>query len=110
MKIYLDIQIIDINTCTPIQNAAIEIWGANSSVGAAIACSILKLIGHVQGIYSGVAGFVNANTTDPRNEDSKALRGIQISGKDGEVQFETIIPGHYFGRTNHLHGETFPKA
>lgn len=107
MKIYLDIQIIDINTCTPIPNAAIEIWGANSSVSAATACSILKLIGHVQGIYSGVAGF---DTTDPRNVNSKALRGIQISGKDGEVQFETIIPGNYFGRTNHLHGETFPKA
>jgi protocatechuate 3,4-dioxygenase beta subunit len=40
VKLYLDIQIIDINTCTPIPDGAIEIWGANSSVGVAIASSI----------------------------------------------------------------------
>jgi protocatechuate 3,4-dioxygenase beta subunit len=41
---------------------------------------------------------------DEANQNNKALRGIQISDKDGAVEFETIIPGHYMGRTNHIHG------
>ena len=42
---------------------------------------------------------------DEANQNNKALRGIQISDKDGAVEFETIIPGHYMGRTNHIHGK-----
>ena len=31
------------------------------------------------------------------------LRGVQKSDKDGAVQFETLFPGHYIGRTTHIH-------
>ena len=31
------------------------------------------------------------------------LRGIQITGADGVVNFQTIFPGFYMGRTNHIH-------
>jgi protocatechuate 3,4-dioxygenase beta subunit len=42
---------------------------------------------------------------DKLNLQSKAMRGIQISDKDGAVQFDTIYPGHYPGRTNHIHSK-----
>jgi protocatechuate 3,4-dioxygenase beta subunit len=32
VKVHLDIQMIDIKTCAPIPNAALEIWGANALV------------------------------------------------------------------------------
>lgn len=31
------------------------------------------------------------------------LRGAQQTDKDGAVQFHTIFPGHYIGRTTHIH-------
>jgi protocatechuate 3,4-dioxygenase beta subunit len=31
------------------------------------------------------------------------LRGIQLTGTDGAVRFDTIFPGYYMGRTNHIH-------
>jgi protocatechuate 3,4-dioxygenase beta subunit len=31
------------------------------------------------------------------------LRGIQLTGEDGVVDFQTIFPGVYMGRTNHIH-------
>jgi protocatechuate 3,4-dioxygenase beta subunit len=31
------------------------------------------------------------------------LRGIQITGPDGAVAFQTVFPGVYRGRTNHVH-------
>ena len=31
------------------------------------------------------------------------LRGIQITNADGVVEFKTVFPGFYMGRTNHIH-------
>ena len=31
------------------------------------------------------------------------LRGIQLTGADGAVAFQTIFPGFYQGRVNHIH-------
>lgn len=42
----------------------------------------------------------------PANHPTDKLtfcRGIQMTGEDGVVQFETIFPGFYMGRTNHIH-------
>jgi protocatechuate 3,4-dioxygenase beta subunit len=39
-----------------------------------------------------------ANTTG-----QKFLRGYQITGNDGGVEFVTIYPGWYQGRTAHIH-------
>lgn len=41
------------------------------------------------------------------NEDY--LRGIQVSGADGTVTFQTIFPGCYPGRWPHIHFEVFPN-
>lgn len=45
----------------------------------------------------------NGNAQDTTNLNSTAMRGIQVSDEDGVLQFTTIVPGHYTGRTNHLH-------
>ena len=34
---------------------------------------------------------------------TRFLRGVQVSAKDGMVEFETIYPGWYPGRTIHIH-------
>jgi protocatechuate 3,4-dioxygenase beta subunit len=31
------------------------------------------------------------------------LRGIQITDANGAVAFQTVFPGYYMGRTNHIH-------
>jgi hypothetical protein len=56
-----------------------------------------------QGVYSGVLDFLDMN--NKANINNRALRGVQVTDKGGAVQFETIIPGHYLGRTNHIHGK-----
>jgi protocatechuate 3,4-dioxygenase beta subunit len=37
------------------------------------------------------------------------LRGVQVSGPDGEVTFRTVFPGCYFGRYPHIHLEVYPS-
>jgi protocatechuate 3,4-dioxygenase beta subunit len=75
----LKFQVVDATTCEPIRNAAVEIWHADAD-----------------GEYSGVEG--NGGTW---------LRGIQRTGANGRVRFETIFPGWYRGRTTHIHMKVF---
>lgn len=43
---------------------------------------------------------------DPSNELNAFCRGVQITDADGVVQFDTVFPGHYAGRTAHIHVAT----
>lgn len=79
IDVFLEVQYIDVNTCDPIPNVAVDVWNCNAT-----------------GVYSGVeSGQGGLNTT--------FLRGMQLTGHDGVVQFETIFPGHYSGRAVHTH-------
>lgn len=68
------------NDCTALEGAMVDIWH----------CDAL-------GVYSDVRdpGF---NTTG-----QQFLRGYQVTDATGSVQFTTIYPGWYEGRTVHIH-------
>jgi hypothetical protein len=55
-------------------------------------------------------GFEDRNDTFEETWGLTWLRGIQKSDDDGSVHFETIFPGHYVGRTAHIHVLTHPNA
>lgn len=80
VPIHLDIQFIDIETCEPVPDMLVDVWHSNAT-----------------GSYSGVggAGQGDLNTT--------FCRGVQSTDKDGVTQFDSIYPGHYVGRTIHIH-------
>ncbi|KAJ3495397.1 hypothetical protein NLG97_g3423 [Lecanicillium saksenae] len=83
----LDIQFVDSSTCSPIEGAYIDIWSCNST-----------------GVYGGVVARRNGDGTgDPSNLYNSWLRGVQKTDDDGVVQFSTLFPGHYEGRTIHIH-------
>ncbi|KEZ45089.1 hypothetical protein SAPIO_CDS2519 [Scedosporium apiospermum] len=83
----LDTQVIDINTCEPVSGVYVEIWHCNST-----------------GVYGGVVAQGNGvGSADPSNIDNTFLRGVQKSDEDGVVTFSTLFPGHYTGRTTHIH-------
>lgn len=66
--------------CTPLKGAQVDIWH----------CDAL-------GVYS--------DTNDPgwNTVGQKFLRGYQVTDDKGAVQFTTIYPGWYQGRTIHIH-------
>jgi protocatechuate 3,4-dioxygenase beta subunit len=67
----------------------IDLWHANAT-----------------GVYSGVVVPGNGNSDDGSNINSTFGRGLQPTNKDGVTQFTTFYPGHYFGRTQHIHVAT----
>lgn len=66
--------------CTPVVGAIVDVWHCDAA-----------------GVYS--------DATDPsfRTVGKKFLRGYQVTDANGSVQFTTIYPGWYPGRTVHIH-------
>ncbi|GAB2176258.1 intradiol ring-cleavage dioxygenase [Dongia sp. agr-C8] len=73
----LYLQVLNVRTCQPLADAAVDVWHCDAA-----------------GAYSGFGAG---------EESHSFLRGIQITGRDGITQFNTIFPGCYPGRTNHIH-------
>jgi len=63
--------------CAPLSGAQVDIWHCDAS-----------------GIYSDVSGVTAGQNF---------LRGYQVAGSDGLVDFTTIYPGWYSGRAVHIH-------
>ncbi|KAK0202066.1 aromatic compound dioxygenase [Desarmillaria ectypa] len=83
---YVDVELIDYSTCEPVADVYIDFWHCNAT-----------------GVYSGVVARGNGNQNDESNLDKTFLRGIQTTNSEGYAQFETIFPGHYTSRANHIH-------
>lgn len=83
----IDVQVLDVETCEPVSGAYLEVWHCNST-----------------GVYSGVSASGNGNSaSDTSNLNATFLRGVQPTDADGVAQFDTLFPGHYTGRTTHIH-------
>ena len=68
----------DAESCEALRNAVVEIWHADAG-----------------GVYSGFDAGAG--------EDF--LRGAQVTDADGIVEFTTVYPGWYVGRTPHIHAK-----
>jgi protocatechuate 3,4-dioxygenase beta subunit len=84
---------------TPIPNSVVEIWhcDAGGEYSGFESGSGRGSGGASDGSYS--SGDTEATTTD----DGTYLRGAQVADKNGVIQFTTIYPGWYRGRTVHIH-------
>lgn len=79
------LQIVD-GSCKPIEGARVDIWHCNA-----------------EGLYSGYANQTGGLDTTGQT----FLRGTQFAGATGIVEFQTIYPGWYAGRTTHIHFKVF---
>lgn len=78
----LGLRVID-PSCAPVPGAAVEIWHCDAT-------------GDYSAFRDGGGGKDDA-------EGTTYLRGTQTAGEDGIVEFATIYPGWYRGRTVHVH-------
>ena len=85
----LALRVRDAETCEPLENAIVDVWHCDAT-----------------GLYSG---FESASQGGPPGggggptDEETYLRGAQATNADGIVEFRTIYPGWYQGRTTHIH-------
>src|SRR5437773_604542 len=88
----LKLTVVDATGCTPIKDAAIDVWHCDAG-----------------GIYSG---FSQASAGGPgggpgasqsATDSQTFLRGTQVTDASGLAEFQSIYPGWYRGRAVHIH-------
>ncbi len=105
----LRVALVDSRTCEPLQDAAVDIWH----------CDAL-------GVYSGFTaqggggngfpgdgpargpggrgrGGPNGRTRGGAQDETRFLRGVQLTDRHGMAEFASLYPGWYQGRTIHVH-------
>jgi protocatechuate 3,4-dioxygenase beta subunit len=76
--------------CTPLANAAVDIWHCDA-------------LGYYSGITGENPGGGGTSVTTSKNATTTFLRGIQPTDDQGVATFQTIYSGWYTGRTVHIH-------
>ena len=124
----LRLVVLDARTCKPLQNAAVDIWHCDAEGIYSGYTQQSRMQGGPPGGPDGPDGPGGPNGGPPPGFDPQHpgdrpgppggmgrppknnptdkftfLRGIQITGADGSVNFQTVFPGFYQGRTNHIH-------
>jgi protocatechuate 3,4-dioxygenase beta subunit len=84
----LRLRVIDAGSCVPISGARVDVWHCDA-----------------RGIYSAFPGQGDAHNIDQSNKTF--LRGTQLAGTSGWIEFKTIYPGWYDGRATHIHFKVF---
>ncbi len=128
LRVALKVQ--DSETCTPLTDAVVEIWHCDAA-GIYSGAEALSSGGPGGGLGGGPGGGAPPagapgaappsgapggalpsggpgggaqGTSDLTPQDDKRyLRGAQVTDADGVVQFTTVWPGWYRGRTVHIH-------
>jgi len=110
IPLVLRVQLFDMQHCTPLKNASLEIWSCDAS-GEYSGYDGLHMGPPPEGMgpppgmpphdHNGPPPGPPPHHT-PDNEKT-FLRGRQVSDEQGHVEFTTIYPGCYEGRVNHVH-------
>ncbi|MCW3013906.1 MAG: protocatechuate dioxygenase [Solirubrobacterales bacterium] len=74
--------------CRPLKDAVVEIWHADAG-----------------GVYSGFEQASGGGPGGGRTDDTTYMRGAQVTDSGGIVNFTTVYPGWYRGRTVHIHAK-----
>lgn len=115
VRLRVAIKVQDSETCKPLPNAVVEIWH----------CDAAGLYSGAEAASTGGGGGGNRPSGAPTGappsggpgggggegdmadltptDDKRYLRGAQVTNSDGIVEFTTIWPGWYRGRTIHIH-------
>ncbi|KAL7341107.1 ADP-ribose pyrophosphatase [Rhodotorula toruloides] len=102
LPFYMDVGVIDVNTCEPLENALVDLWHANTTGHYA---------GHPE--QDPELKWEGPATSGPRkgllskyprtNDHETFLRAAWPTNKNGLAQFSSIFPGYYTGRATHIH-------
>lgn len=85
LPVRLALKVVDAS-CDPVAGATVKIWHTN-----------------VEGSYSGQTPNNGMCLREQSYAAVNFFRGVQITGDDGTVFFDTCFPGWYRGRAVHIH-------
>jgi protocatechuate 3,4-dioxygenase beta subunit len=87
----LALRVRDAEACAPLPDAVVDVWHCDAA-------------GRYSGFEAATTGAGGgAGAGGGRTDRETYLRGAQVTNRDGIVEFRTLYPGSYPGRTVHVH-------
>ncbi|KAE8383914.1 Intradiol ring-cleavage dioxygenase [Aspergillus bertholletiae] len=105
LPLWLDIGVIDMATCEPLEGAMVDLWHCNATGSYS---SFTKLSPNIafpellSEMGKNITDF-EVGTTDIHTDSQTWLRGMWPTDKHGMVEMKTIFPGFYTLRAIHIH-------
>ncbi|KAI1426550.1 Intradiol ring-cleavage dioxygenase [Xylaria sp. FL1777] len=109
VPLWMDIGVINVNTCEPLPNVLLNFWHCNSTgsyssfTGLSPNTEFVELLDQL-GI--DVDDF-EIGVTDLHTDSTTWLRGMWPTNAEGIMEMKTIFPGFYVGRAIHIHVQVF---
>lgn len=91
--------------CKPVPNSVVELWHCDAG-GVYSGYEVSSRSGQMpmmQETEISDGSYSKGVTESKPQDDATYLRGAQVADANGIVQFTTIYPGWYVGRTVHIH-------
>jgi protocatechuate 3,4-dioxygenase beta subunit len=89
---------MDTSTCTPLNNAFVEIWHGEVPDASKTALFLTTIP-----LPANATGWYGAYNEPSFNASESWLRGGWYTDSNGIAELTTIYPGYYTGRTPHIH-------
>ncbi|KAJ8131365.1 hypothetical protein O1611_g2262 [Lasiodiplodia mahajangana] len=109
VPLWMDIGVLDVNTCEPLPNALVNLWHCNAtgSYSSFTGLSpntpfeeLLEQLGiDIEDLMNGNVSLSTDNTT--------FLRGQWPTNADGIMEMKTTFPGFYVERAIHIHAQVY---
>ncbi|KAK7942439.1 Intradiol ring-cleavage dioxygenase [Apiospora aurea] len=103
----LDIGVLDMATCEPLQNAMVSLWHCNATGDYSSFEQLDENLTFQE--LKDKLGLTNVTygVTDLHTDNTTWLRGMYPTNKEGMMEMKTIFPGFYAGRAIHIHTQVF---
>lgn len=107
VPLYLDIGVLDVNTCSPMENVLVDIWHCNSTgsyssfEGLSPNIPFETLLAEMNITFPPPAG----TTLDLHTGNTTWLRGMWPTDAEGVMEMKTVFPGFYIQRAIHIHAQ-----
>ncbi|EOD44455.1 putative protocatechuate -dioxygenase beta subunit protein [Neofusicoccum parvum UCRNP2] len=103
VPLWLDIGVIDMETCEPLNNALVSLWHCNAT-GSYSSFTDLDPNTPFHDLLNqmNVTNFT-IGETDLHTDTTTFLRGIWPTDANGMLEMKTVFPGFYAERTIHIH-------
>ncbi|KAI9329905.1 Intradiol ring-cleavage dioxygenase [Zopfochytrium polystomum] len=105
VALVLDVSVVDIASCSPLVDAAVEFWSCNAtgyySGFTGISPSTNQQVGSC--VNGGTSSGSGPGASGCLTDELTFLRGFVLTDDNGVAEMTTIFPGFYNGRTPHIH-------
>lgn len=103
----LDVGVLDMATCEPLENAMVNFWHCNATGSYSSFTQLSPNTRFVELLQELNVSDYNIGVTDLHTDDTTFLRGMWPTDANGMMEMQTVFPGFYVERAIHIHVQVY---